>query len=222
MSCCSKKSAKFKETVFEQLWSSRPYRTSIAAGPLTPRPLGQPTINMDQPSLRDSCNPVTWLQQSIPSRDFQDPTTWLPRSRHVTSKIPPCDFQDEMNGVEWLESKYEHLTVHTIPYTVTRLWPTYIDLTTKPNLSFWNMAKMTERSLADSKAWSIKQTINQSGLDYILSESPFSISVKIRKRFLLDRSQEISPLKPSTFPFSSLTTHKESKFEGMEQEINPT
>ena len=84
---------------------------------------------------------------------------------------------------------------------------------------------MTERSLADSKTWSIKQTINQSGLDFILSESPFSISVKIRKRFLLDRSQEISPPPTresnlDTFPLSSPTNHKDSKFKGMEQEIN--
>ena len=55
------------------------------------------------------------------------------------------------------------------------------------------MAAITERSLADSKTWTIKQTINQSGLDFLLSESPFSMSVKIRKRFLKDRSQEISP-----------------------------
>ena len=87
------------------------------------------------------------------------------------------------------------------------------------------MAKFTERSLADSKTWSIKQSINQSGLDFVLSESPYSISVKILKRFLQDRSQEISPPQPlesnpDTFPFSPTTNHNESKFEGMEQEIN--
>ena len=71
------------------------------------------------------------------------------------------------------------------------------------------MAKFTERSLADNQTWSIKQSINQSGLDFVLSESPYSISVKILKRFLQDRSQEISPPQtlesnPATFPLSPL------------------
>ena len=87
------------------------------------------------------------------------------------------------------------------------------------------MAKFTERSLADNQTWSIKQSINQSGLDFVLSESPYSISVKILKRFLKDRSQEISPPQtlesnPATFPLSPPTNHNESKFEGMEQDIN--
>ena len=84
------------------------------------------------------------------------------------------------------------------------------------------MTAMTERSLADSKTWTIKQTINQSGLDFLLSESPFSLSVKIRKRFLQDRSQQISPYSflesnHATFP---PTDPQESKNDGMELEIN--
>ena len=81
-----------------------------------------------------------------------------------------------------------------------------------------------ERSLPDSKTWTIKQSIHQSGLDFILSESPYSISVKICKRFLQDRSQEMSPPQTlesntATFPLPPPPNHNDSKFEELEQEI---
>jgi chromosome segregation ATPase len=83
------------------------------------------------------------------------------------------------------------------------------------------MVPITERSLADSKTWTIKQTISQSGLDFILSESPFSLSIKIRKRFLQDRSQEISPHSTYESHHAQLppTDSQNSQNKEMEQEI---
>ena len=53
------------------------------------------------------------------------------------------------------------------------------------------MAFFSERDLCESRTKTIKAAIENSGLQYFLKESPFSLNVSLKKRFYVDFSQEI-------------------------------
>ena len=50
------------------------------------------------------------------------------------------------------------------------------------------MIYQTQRSKADKEVDNIKSAVKQSGLDYFVEESPFSVTLRIKKTFLQDFS----------------------------------
>ena len=82
------------------------------------------------------------------------------------------------------------------------------------------MSGMTERTLADAKSRNIKETINCSGLDFMMNETPYSLCVKIRKKFVQDRSQQISPFKAFKSTPQPQEVPPKSTDEDFKQEIN--
>ena len=65
----------------------------------------------------------------------------------------------------------------------------------------------TERIIAQKTTDSIKQFVNNSNLDFYTEESPYSLKIQIRKKFIVDHTQQIS-----SNTFSSSPVHNKEQY----------
>ena len=73
----------------------------------------------------------------------------------------------------------------------------------------------TERQRADSEVNSIKTFIKSKSLNYLISESPFGIMIKVKKSFITDYSKGsvLSSLSSTPIPHQDSHKHSDSGFE---------
>jgi len=71
------------------------------------------------------------------------------------------------------------------------------------------MIEVTERQLAEKSTNSVKEALINSQVDYYLNETPFSLSIIMKKKFLKDFSNKSSTATTST-PSKSLNSYSES------------